>query len=85
MQYSQRDQGMSRHELALRHNLFSENVSGMLYMADSDLKIVTKTGVVATNKMTFFGLLPSMRNLLCLECSHEGKIGVCEESYQRND
>ena len=70
---------MSKAGLSLRNNFFSANIEEMLSGAVSDLKIVTRTGEVASNKMAFFGLLPSMRNLLFAECCHEDSVIILPE------
>ena len=70
---------MSKPNLSLKDNFFTANAAEMLSDAVSDLSIVTRTGKVASNKVEFFGLLPSMRNLLCGECSHSDLVIVLPE------
>ena len=75
---------MPRQDLLLRDSSFIAGFCRMFNEAFSDMRIVTRSGIVTTNKMAFFGLLPSMKNLLCAECSHEEVVIIMPEEDNRN-
>ena len=70
---------MPLRKLFLQDNFFSADAGEMIRGAVSDLSIVAKRGTVRTNKMAFFGLLPSMRNLICGECNHADMVIIMPE------
>ena len=49
--------------------------------SNCDLRLVTRSGkIVLTKKITCFGLLPTINNLICQDCRHDEVVIVLGET-----
>ena len=52
---------------------------------DLDVHLVPGSGsLVRSTKVAFFGLIPSLRTLLCKECSHEEVVIILPHAQEEN-